>query len=113
VTDFKVGKIDVDLGIGYGLTPPTKRCIQRIAELALTANCSAASCRDAPASIDATTRSRQALSLWESLRFTQTETCSSRSAHARRPAPKYRERERRRIAAATDRRSIGSLGSGA
>ena len=64
--DFKVGKIDVDLGIGYGLNPRTKRCIQRIAELALTANRSRASCRDAPASIDATTRSRQALSLWES-----------------------------------------------
>jgi hypothetical protein len=33
----------------------TKRCIHRVAELALTSKRSAASCRDAPTSIDATT----------------------------------------------------------
>ena len=29
MTDFKVGKIDVDLGIGYGLTPGSDRWIAK------------------------------------------------------------------------------------
>jgi hypothetical protein len=29
VTDFKVGKIDVDLGIGYGLTPGSDRWVAK------------------------------------------------------------------------------------
>ena len=53
------GDVLPPLGLAATLPNRTNRCIHRTAELTLTANRSAASCRDAPASTHSTNRVRR------------------------------------------------------
>jgi hypothetical protein len=53
---FSNGEVLPPRGIGSQVPSSQKRCIQRIAELALTWNCSAASRRDPPAATNSITR---------------------------------------------------------